>query len=374
MTNKDERTSTVLVTGAMGQVGKLLTGLLLSRGRRVVAVDLPSDDNRAVAERLSAETNVGTLYPEFTDITDGAEVRALVDRYAPGAIVHLAAIVSPPCYRDPRRAHLVNVGGTQHLVDAAVRLSPRPVFVFASSASVYGSRNPYRTDKRITSETPPNPIDCYGADKIAAEELIRRSGLPHAILRLAGVVSPDPPTGPDYFVLMRALPRDTRVHMVDARDVALAFANAVDRIAAVDGRVLLIGGDGSHLHTHASVQDDVFDAIGLGRVGADVNLPGDPDDDDGWSMTDWFDTAESQRLLDYQQHRWDDTLTWVREGQGRRRMVVRAVAPLARPALRAALRLKRRRDGRGRYADPWALITKIYGDKVLVAADHSSAD
>jgi hypothetical protein len=162
--------------------------------------------------------------------------------------------------------------------------------------------------------------------------------------------------------------------MVDARDVALAFANAVDRIESIDGKVLLIGGDESHLHTHASVQDDVFDAIGLGRVGPNINLPGDPNDDRGWSMTDWYDTAESQRLLEYQQHNWDDTLTWVRDRQGRRRMVLRAVAPVARPGLRAALRLQRRRDGRGKYADPWSLITKIYGDDVLVRTSRGTGD
>jgi nucleoside-diphosphate-sugar epimerase len=357
----------------MGQVGKLLTGLLLAQGRTVVALDLPTDQNRADAERLAADVGTGTLYPEFADITDAAEVRAVVDRQSPQAIVHLAAIVSPPCYRNPRRARLVNVGGTQHLVEAALRLSEPPAFVFASSASVYGSRNPYCSVERITPHTPPDPIDCYGVDKIDAEHVIRESGLPHAILRLAGVVSPDPPTGPDYLLLMRALPRDTRVHMVDARDVALAFANAVDRIGAVNGRTLLIGGDDSFLHTHASVQDDVFDTIGLGRVGPNINLPGDPSDDRGWSMTDWFDTTESQRLLDYQQHRWNDTMTWVGEGQGRRRTVLRAIGPIARPALRAGLRLQRRRDGRGEYADPWTLITKIYGDEVLATTEPQPA-
>jgi nucleoside-diphosphate-sugar epimerase len=364
---------TVLVTGATGQVGKLLTGLLLSRGRRVVAIDLPSDKSRGAMAALAGEGATGTLYPEFADITDPAAVRAVVDRYAPQAIVHLAAIVSPPCYRNPAGARRVNVDGTRHLVEAAHGLSEPPVFVFASSASVYGSRNPYSINERITPQTPPNPIDCYGVDKVDAEEVVRGSGLPHAILRLGGVVSPNPPTGPDYFLLMRALPRDTRVHMVDARDVALAFANAADRIDAVDGKLLLIGGDESYLHTHASVQDDVFDAVGLGRVGSNINLPGDPDDDRGWSMTDWYDTTESQQLLGYQAHTWDDTLAWVRDGHGRRRAVLRVVAPIARPALRAALRLQRRRDGRGKYADPWALITRIYGDGVVLPADRSTA-
>jgi nucleoside-diphosphate-sugar epimerase len=242
------------------------------------------------------------------------------------------------------------------------------VFAFASSAGVYGPRNPHRCPDRITPDTAVSPVECYGVDKIDAERLLAGSGLPHVVLRLAGVASPEPPSGPDYLVLMRAIPRDNRVHMVDARDVALAFANAVDRIDAVDGMTLLVGGDDSHALTHSVVQDDMFEAFGLGRVGAEINLPGNPDDDRGWSFTDWFDTTRSQQLLEYQEHSWGDTLAWVRDRLGPRRQVLRAVGPLARPMLRAALGLQRRREGRGPWADPWALIAQVYGEDVLVPA------
>ncbi|BBZ71015.1 hypothetical protein MPRS_21080 [Mycobacterium paraseoulense] len=55
----------------------------------------------------------------------------------------------------------------------------------ASSAAVYGSRNPYRQPERITPDTPVNPIDQYGQDKVLAEAAIRASGLP---LRSSGWV------------------------------------------------------------------------------------------------------------------------------------------------------------------------------------------
>ena len=156
---------------------------------------------------------------------------AVVDRHQPAAIVHLAAIVNPPSYRNPRLARKVNVDGTRNVVRAGLALSEPPLIVFASSAAVYGSRNPIRCPERITGDTPVNPIDQYGEDKVLAEAIIANSGLPHAILRLAGVVSPDGSANldSDYLVLMRATPADNRMHSVDARDVALAFANAVDR-------------------------------------------------------------------------------------------------------------------------------------------------
>ncbi len=358
----NRRAQRILVTGAWGQVGRQLIPMLLERGRTVIAADLPS---ATPGRSCRAPDAAGHLLLERLDITDADEVERLVSAHAPDAIVHLAAVVSPPCYRHPDMARRVNVEGTRHLVQAAARLRHPPTFAFASSAGVYGPRNPYTHPERIDPATPVAPVDCYGVDKIDAEALVAASGLPHAILRLAGVASPEPPRGPDYLVLMRAIPRDNRVHMVDARDVALAFANAVDRIERVDGMTLLVGGDESHALVHSVVQDDMFQAFGLGRVGPDLNLPGDPEDDRGWSFTDWFDTTRSQELLEYQEHSWSDTLAWVRCSLGARRHAIRSVGPLARPLLRWSAAAQRRREGRGPWADPWGLIADTYGDAVL---------
>src|ERR1700749_4163397 len=130
---------TVLVTGAFGQVGTRCTEILLGRGRTVVAMDVRNDRSAAAAARLAAASQPGELVPEFTDLTDADAVAAAVERHRPDAIVHLAAIVSPASYRNPQLARRVNVDGTRHLVEAARSLSNPPLFVFASSAAVYGS-------------------------------------------------------------------------------------------------------------------------------------------------------------------------------------------------------------------------------------------
>src|SRR5882757_5034313 len=102
--------NTVLITGAFGQVGKRCTEILLSRGRTVIAVDLRNAD----------------------------AVREVVAEHPPGAIVHLAAIYSPPSYRNPRFARKVNVEGTRNVVEAAKALGQPPLILKASSAAVYG--------------------------------------------------------------------------------------------------------------------------------------------------------------------------------------------------------------------------------------------
>ncbi|MCV7176904.1 NAD-dependent epimerase/dehydratase family protein [Mycolicibacterium sphagni] len=359
---------TVLVTGAFGQVGSRCAEILLQRGHTVVATDLQTPATEAVAARLAGAGHPGTLLPVYVDLLDDAAVGRLVNEHPPTAIVHLAAIFSPSSYRNPKLARRVNVGGTATLVKAAVELPEPPIILLASSASVYGSRNPYRYPELITPQTPVNPIDQYGEDKVLAEKVITDSGLPYAMLRLAGIISPDAAgtMNGDYLVLMRATPGDNRLHTVDARDVGLAFANGVERAKAVAGKVLLIGGDETHLHTHRDVEDDMMEAMGLGRLGAGASLPGDPEDDRGWSFTGWYDTTESQALLDFQEHSWPETVAWVAGSQsGALRTALGLAGPLIRPVMRLALAAQRRQEGRGRYADPWTFIAGKYGPEIL---------
>jgi nucleoside-diphosphate-sugar epimerase len=357
----------VVVTGAMGQLGKRVSKLLLERGRTVVALDVRNDATVAVAEELRASAGPGTLIPAFVNLLAADEVRKLVAQHEPATIIHLAAIVSPTCYKNPQFARRVNVEGTRNLVEAAKALPNPPFFLEASSSAVYGSRNPHRHTGRITPDTPVNPVECYGEDKVAAEQLIAQSGLPHASLRLGGIISPDGvgKLGPEYFVLLRATPRDNRVHAVDARDAALAFANATDVGPSLHGKTLLIGGDDSCLLLQGQIQDDMMEAIGIGRLGPATGLPGDPGDERGWGLSDWFETSEAQRLLGFQQHSWSQTLAWIRASQGSRVAAMRVVGPLVRPLLRGFFVAQQRWERRGQYADPWALISQKYGSAIV---------
>ena len=365
------RAKTVFVTGAMGQLGKRVVQALLGKGHTVVASDMRTEATVAAAAGLesAAAGSSGKLLVQYVNLLEVPALRAVVVEHQPEVIIHLAAIVSPPCYRNPGLARQVNVEGTRNVVDAAKALRVPPTIIEASSSAVYGSRNPHRYPERITPLTSVNPVECYGEDKVAAERIVAESGLPHATMRLGGIISPDAMSivTSDYLLLARATPRDNRVHAVDARDAALAFANAAELGPAVNSKIFLIGGNDSYVLLHGQIQDDATEALGIGRIGDSTGLPGDPDDDRGWGLTDWFDTTEAEHLLQFQKHNWVETLAWLGEGHGERRKLMRLIGPVLLPVLRAVNLFQRVIDRRGRYANPWALISKKYGREILAS-------
>ena len=217
-------TGTVLVTGGFGLVGSETVKLLAADGRQVVVADLDSAANRKKARALP--DGVAT---RWVDLTDGDAVDRLVADVSPAAIVHLAAIIPPPLYRNPALARKVNVGATVALVRAAEAQPQSPRFVQASSNAVYGSRNPNRVTDVVRADTPPRPFELYSFTKYEAEKHVRDSRLEWVVLRLGAVLSPNfsaLPLSRDGIFVESALPTDGRIHTVDVRDVARAFAAA----------------------------------------------------------------------------------------------------------------------------------------------------
>lgn len=344
--------TTVLVTGAFGLVGSATVKRLAADGRHVVATDLDTQGNRAAADPLPDGVTV-----RWADLTDRDQVTELVAGSAPAQIIHLAAVIPPLCYANPALARKVNVDATANLVNAAATQENPPRFLQASSIAVYGPRNPHRISDVLTADTPVRPIDVYGSHKAEAEAIVRHSGLDWAILRLGGVLTVDLGLGMDRDLLYfeGLLPTDGRLQTVDVRDVARAFAAATT--ADVVGRTLLIGGDDTHRLRQGEIAAATAAALGL-VGGMPTGRPGDPDDDDGWFVTDWMDTATAQHLLGHQQHSWPQLLAETAERAGWKRYPLRLVAPLAREFLR---RRSPYYGQPGPYAHPWEAIRRKWG-------------
>src|SRR6201996_1854364 len=344
----------VLVTGGFGLVGSQTVRRLAADGHRVVATDLGTDAQRKAAALLPAGAEA-----RWADLTDPREVQRLVAEVSPTVIIHLAALIIPAIYRHPELGRRVNVDATVALLRAAESNAPPPRFVQASSNAVYGARNPHRHRERVRVDSPLKASDLYSAHKIEAEAHVRSSNLDWVILRLGGVISVEPGAMPftgDALFFESALPSDGRIHTVDVRDVAAAFAAAAT--ADVAGETLLIAGGDSHLLRQKEVGLALAAARGLSDV-LPAGRPGDPDSDENWFVTDWLDTTRAQQALKFQHHSWPDMLAEMRAIVGWRRYPMFIVGPVVRQFLK---RQAAYRDAPGRYADPWGAIRSRLGE------------
>ncbi len=174
----------MLITGGAGYIGRYLADELARQGHEVVAVDLQEPPSG-----LPPELPPGTTFLK-ADVTDKGGMLELARLKPFSAIIHLAGIVTMGCERDPEAALRVNLGGTANLLEAA-RLAGVPVFVFASTISVYG---PSVEQPMVEGVTPAEPLTWYGQTKLMAEHLgeyyRRRWGLDFRAARLAAIVGP----------------------------------------------------------------------------------------------------------------------------------------------------------------------------------------
>jgi UDP-glucose 4-epimerase len=129
---------------------------------------------------------------------------------------------------------------------------------------------------------------------------------------------------------------DNRIEALHADDAALAIANALET-PEVWGRVLFIGGGPSCQLTYRDYLTRLLTAMGI------KPLP-DKAFSDAVYATDWVDTTDSQALLQYQRHTFDDIAAAIAASLGWRRRLVPLAGPLARSAiLRLSPYYRRRR-------------------------------
>ncbi|RUP03411.1 MAG: NAD(P)-dependent oxidoreductase [Mycobacterium sp.] len=347
---------TVLITGAFGLVGTETVRRFAADGWRVIAT----------AHHKTYDTLPPRVETRRVDLIDSAQVSSLVAESTPDVIVHLAAVIPPLVYRDAGFARRLNVGATASLVRAAQDQPNPPRFLHASSTAIYGSRNPHRHPELITVDTPLRPCELYGGHKLEAEECVRSSGLDWVVLRLGGVLSIDPramPVTRDIMYFSSALPSDGRVHSVDTRDVAAAFAAAAGNDVA--GEIFLIGGDESHLLRQGEIASAMAAAQGMPGL-MPQGRPGDPNNDDGWyPNADWMDVAPAQQALQFQHHSWPEMLAEMRAQTGWKRYPRRVVVPLARGFIK---RQGAYRKSPGQYADAWAALGARFGSTAMDVA------
>lgn len=158
----------ILIIGAAGMVGRKLTERLLADGK---LGDAPITA-MTLTDVVVPDRPEGAPFPIVAlqgDLSTPGEAERLIAS-RPGAIFHLAAIVSGEAEADFEKGYRINLDGTRYLFDA-VRLvggGYKPRLVFTSSIAVFGAPFP----EAIGDEFFTTPLTSYGTQKAIGELLL----------------------------------------------------------------------------------------------------------------------------------------------------------------------------------------------------------
>ncbi|MBM3973101.1 MAG: dTDP-4-dehydrorhamnose reductase [Planctomycetes bacterium] len=153
----------LLVTGAAGQLGRVVVAQGAARGLCVVGVDvaeMPLDQQAAIARTVAAQ--------------------------APRAVVHCGAITNVDgCELDPLAAHRINGLATAWVAEAAAAAGAALVYVSTDFVFDGTATAPYPVDAAAS------PLSVYGASKRRGEEAVLAHGRPDFhVVRTSWVFGP----------------------------------------------------------------------------------------------------------------------------------------------------------------------------------------
>lgn len=306
----------VLVTGAFGNIGVSTLDVLIPRGYQVRCFDVKTKTNAKTAERYEGKAEI-----VWGDLRSFDDVAAAVTGQE--AVIHLGFVIprlsiTGASGKDvPDWAEAINVGGTKNLL-AAMRAMPQPPkLLFSSSLHVYGQTQNLPPPRTV--DDPPQPVEHYAQHKVQCERLVRESGLMWAIFRLGASL----PVRLTLSSGMFDVPLNNRIEFVHTRDVGLALANAL-QTDEVWGKIWLIGGGPRCQVYQRDLVAGVLNAVGVGMLPDEVFPTAPP------YAVDWLDTAESQRILHFQEHTFDDYIQDVNAILGYRRPLIRIFRPFIR--------------------------------------------
>ena len=287
----------ILLTGAFGSLGTYVLDLLINSEHKIRCFSTRSMKSRKNAKKYSKDVEI-----IYGDIRNYDEVKNAVKNQ--DLVLHFAAIV-PPRFNYERLDYSreVNVGGTKNIIKAIKELGKTIKLIYPSSVAVFGDVRK-RGACVLASDEPTNPNndDIYAQQKVLSEEAIQDSGLQWSIFRFGfmpntKVLKFDP--------MMYEVPLDTNMEVIHLEDAALAVINAIDK-KEIWGKIYHIAGGESCRLTYKEFVGEMLNAMGIGP------LP-----DSAFGSNDFhcafFDTKESQALLQYQNHTFDDIINEMKD-------------------------------------------------------------
>lgn len=167
------------------------------------------------------------------DVTNDKEVEDFIKNAGPDIVINTAAYhKTEECERNPEKSFQVNALGAYNVAKAAAAVGAKIIF-FSTDYVFDGSK------KNFNEENQPNPLNIYGASKLAGEILTRIANENCYIIRTAGIFGVNHPSkGYNFVTLMLEKARNgEEIKVVDdlfvsptyAFDLAVKIKELVDK-------------------------------------------------------------------------------------------------------------------------------------------------
>ncbi|MHA1556181.1 MAG: NAD-dependent epimerase/dehydratase family protein [Candidatus Heimdallarchaeota archaeon] len=309
----------VLLTGAFGNVGASTLKYLLEREYEITCFDKSTFETRQTARRFK-KSNLRIIWSDIRN--KKAVEKAVQDQ---DLVLHVAAIIPPKANRNNKYTMQVNFGGTKNVVDAIKAQKNPPRLIYTSSVAIYGDvRNKDSPIVKEDLEPNPSPGDHYAVTKLNAEKYIKESGVEYTIFRLSYI-----PNSQKIKLtpLMFRMPLDTPIEFTHTEDTGLALANAIES-KKVMGKTFNLGGGAKCQFYYKDYLERMLPLMGIEM------LPDEAFGDDPFHCC-YYDTIELNKLLQFQNHTFEDLLQeMVANAQSQRRLAI-MFKPFVKPALLA---------------------------------------
>jgi UDP-glucose 4-epimerase len=216
-TSKKQNSKYILITGAAGYIGSVVTEELTKEGKHVIALDNLSQGYREslVKEAEFIEGNLANI----------VLLDQLFRDYPIEAVVHLAALtlvgdsmIHPETYFQNNLVNSINLLNTMRKYEVKK-------LIFSSSCAIYG----HPTNAQMDENTPKNPINPYGEAKLMFERILywyyNSYGISSISLRYFNAAGASERCGEDHNPESHLIPNILKVALGQANTVSVFGCN-----------------------------------------------------------------------------------------------------------------------------------------------------